>query len=178
MFLRPLSCCVPLSFAAALLLPGAGRAQFRPPSGSTIPPGYRSGTLPPRYGSSTLPPVPYYRIPYHPQTFQPTAPPEEERPGEARKPGGDIAVITAHVPRDAELRFDGVKATGTGPERQFKSPPLQPGLPYAYTVEARWAEGGRLITQSRRLPVFAGANVEVTFPLPPPRLAPAPRKAL
>jgi uncharacterized protein (TIGR03000 family) len=167
MFLKRLSCCVPLSFAAALLLPGAGRAQFRPPSGSTLPPGYRSSTLPPRYGSSTLPPVPYYRIPYHPQTFQPTAPPQEERPGEARKPENDIAVITAHVPKDAELRFDGVKATGTGPERQFKSPPLQPGLPYAYTVEARWTEGGRQVTQSRRLPVFAGAYVEVTFPLPP-----------
>jgi uncharacterized protein (TIGR03000 family) len=167
MFMKRLFCCIPLSFAAALLLPGVGRAQFRPPSGSTLPPGYRSSTLPPGYGSSTLPPVPRYGMPYRPQTFQPTAPPEEERPGEARKPGSDVAVITAHVPKDAELRFDGVKATGTGPERQFKSPPLQPGLHYAYTVEARWTEGGRQVTQSRRLPVFAGANVEVTFPLPP-----------
>jgi uncharacterized protein (TIGR03000 family) len=161
-----LSCCVPLALAAGLVLPGAGRAQFRPPAGSTLPPGYRSSTLPPRYGSGTLPPVPSYRTPYHPQAFQPTAPPQEERPGEAR-PTHDIAVITAHVPKDAELRFDGVKVSGTGPERQFKSPLLQPGLRYAYTVEARWTEGGRRVTQSRRLSVFAGANVEVTFPLPP-----------
>jgi uncharacterized protein (TIGR03000 family) len=162
-----LSCCGPLALAAALLLPGTGRAQFRPPSGSTLPPGYRSSTLPPRYGSSTLPPVPSYRMPYHPQTFQPVAPPEEERRDEARTVGRDTAVITAHVPKDAELRFDGVKVTGTGPVRQFQSPPLQPGLRYAYTVEARWTEGGRPVTQLRRLPVFAGSNVEVTFPLPP-----------
>src|SRR5436853_515777 len=115
MFTNCLSGCGPLALAVALLLPGAGRAQFRPPSGSTLPPGYRSSTLPPRYGSSTLPPVPYYRMPYHPQTFQPTAPPEEERPGEPRKPTSAIAVITAHVPKGAELRFDGVKTTGTGP---------------------------------------------------------------
>jgi uncharacterized protein (TIGR03000 family) len=167
MFTKWLSRCGPLAFAAALLLPGAGRAQFRPPSGSTLPPGYRSSTLPPRYGSSTLPPVPRYGMPYHPQTFQPTAPPEEEGRDEARAPSRDTAVITAHVPKGAELRFDRVKVAGAGAVRQFKSPPLQPGLRYAYTVEARWQEGGREVTQSRRLPVFAGANVEVTFPLPP-----------
>ena len=167
MFTKRLSCCGPLAFAAALLLPGAGLAQFRlPPSGSA-PPGYRSSTLPPRYGSSTLPPVPTYGMPYHPQTFEPTAPPEEGGRDEARTAGRDTAVITAHVPKDAELRFDGVKVTGAGPVRQFQSPPLQPGLRYAYTVEARWTVGGRPVTQSRRLPVFAGANVEVTFPLPP-----------
>jgi hypothetical protein len=128
MFTKRLSRGGALALAAALLLPGAGRAQFRPPSGSTLPPGYRSSTLPPRYGSGTLPPAPSYRTPYHPRAFQPTAPPEEERPGAAPKLGNDIAVITAHVPKGAELRFDGFKATGAGPERQFKTPPLQPGL--------------------------------------------------
>ncbi|HZY85642.1 MAG TPA: TIGR03000 domain-containing protein [Gemmataceae bacterium] len=172
MFSKALSCCGPLAFAAALAHPGVGRAQFRLPPAGTAPPGYRSSTLPPRYGSSTLPPVPRYGMPYHPQTFEPTAPPQQEGRDEALTPGRDTAVITAHVPKDAELRFDRVKVTGTGEVRQFKSPPLQPGLRYAYTVEARWKEGGREVTQSRRLPVFAGANVEVTFPLPlvaPPR---------
>jgi uncharacterized protein (TIGR03000 family) len=162
-----LSCCGPLALAAALLLPEVGRAQFRLPPSGTAPPGYRSSTLPPRYGSSTLPPVPSYGMPFHPQTFQPTAPPEQEGRDKTRMADRDTAVITAHVPKDAELRFDRVKVTGAGAVRQFKSPPLQPGLRYAYTVEARWKEDGREITQSRRVPVFAGANVEVTFPLPP-----------
>ena len=165
MFTKWLSRCAPLAFAAALLLPGAGRAQFRLPAAGTAPPGYHSSTLPPRYGSSTLPPVPRYGMHYRPQTFEPTAPPAVEGRDEA--PGRDTAVIKAHVPKDAELRFDGVPIKGAGEVRQFQSPPLQPGLRYAYTVEARWKEGGRQVTQSRRLPVFAGANVDVSFPLPP-----------
>jgi uncharacterized protein (TIGR03000 family) len=171
--LKPLlSCCGPLALAAALLLPDVGRAQFRLPPSGTAPPGYRSSTLPPRYGSSTLPPMPRYGMPYYPRIVQPTAPPEPEGREEAPMIDRDVAVITAHVPKDAELRFDRVKVTGTGAVRQFKSPPLQPGSRYAYTVEARWKEGGREVTQSRRVTVFAGANVEVTFPLPP---VPGPR---
>ena len=127
MFSKALSCCGPLAFAAALVHPGVSRAQFRLPPAGTAPPGYRSSTLPPRYGSSTLPPVPRYGMPYHPQTFQPTAPPQQEARDEVRTPGRDTAVITAHVPKDAELRFDRVKVIGTGEVRQFKSPPLQPG---------------------------------------------------
>jgi uncharacterized protein (TIGR03000 family) len=164
---------------AAFLWPGAGLAQFRPPAAGTLPPGYRSSTLPPRYGSSTLPPVPHYDLrSYHPMYYTPTAPPQEVPPIEAptSPPGpgpydfeppapGNIAVITARVPRDAELRFDGVKAPGTGAERQFKTPPLQAGHYYGYTVEARWQENGRAVTQSRRLPVSAGANVRLVFPL-------------
>jgi uncharacterized protein (TIGR03000 family) len=168
MFTQWLSRCGPPVLAAALLLPGAVRAQFRLPPAGTAPPGYRSSTLPPRYSSSTMPPLPrYYRMP-HLRHVSPTAPPEEEAPDEARLPPRDTAVITAHVPKGAELRFDGVKTKGTGEDRQFQSPPLQRGRRYSYTIEARWQEGGRAVTQSRRLSVFAGANVEVTFPLPPP----------
>jgi uncharacterized protein (TIGR03000 family) len=173
MLTQRLSCRAPLAVAAALLLAGVGHAQFRLPPAGTAPPGYRSSTLPPRYGSSTLPPVPRYGMPYYPQTFEPTAAPQEGPRDEARSADRDTAVITAHVPKDAELRFDRVKVTGAGAVRQFKSPPLQPGLHYAYTVEARWKEGGREVTQSRRVPVFAGANIEVTFPLPP---VPGPRR--
>ena len=164
---------------AAFLWPDAGRAQFRPPAAGTLPPGYRSSTLPPRYGSSTLPPVPSYDLrSYHPMDYTPTAPPQEVRPYEspteppAPRPQdyeppapGNIAVITARVPADAELRFDGVKMPARGAERQFKTPPLQPGRHYGYTVEARWKENGREVTQSRRLPVSAGANVRLAFPL-------------
>jgi uncharacterized protein (TIGR03000 family) len=164
---------------AAFLWPGAGRAQFRPPAAGTLPPGYRSSTLPPHYGSGTLPPVPHYDMPsYHPTYYTPTAPPQEARPNEAptAPPGqgahdfeppapDNFAVITATVPRDAELRFDGVKTPATGALRQFKTPRLERGQHYAYTVEARWQENGREVTQSRRLPVSAGASVRLVFPL-------------
>ena len=77
------------------------------------------------------------------------------------------------MPQGAELRFDGVKMPATGSLRQFKTPPLKPGQRYAYTVEARWKEDGREVTQSRRLPVSAGANVRLVFPLPAETAVPA-----
>jgi uncharacterized protein (TIGR03000 family) len=173
---------------AAFLWPQAGQAQFRAPAAGTMPPGYRSSTLPPRYGSSTLPPVPSYAMPvyampvYRPTDYTPTAPPQEipsqqippseaptaPGPRQVEPPAPDnMAVITARVPEGAELRFDGVKIAGTGPDRQFKTPSLRPGQRYAYTVEARWQENGREVTQSRQLPVYAGANVQLVFPLAP-----------
>ena len=169
---------------AAFLRPQPGQAQgFRAPAAGTLPPGYRSSTLPPRYGSSSLPPVPYYPLrDYHPVYPPPTEPSQEEYPmGPTLPPNNyeppapdNMAVITARVPRDAELRFDGVRMPATGPLRQFKTPPLKPGEHYAYTVEAHWKENGREITQSQRLPVSAGANVRLVFPLPSEPAAPAP----
>jgi uncharacterized protein (TIGR03000 family) len=165
---------------AAFLWPQAGQAQrFQAPAAGTLPPGYRSSTLPPRYGSSSLPPVPYYDMrDYHPVYPPLSAPPQEELPEEApnvspgqRRQGHEppapdnVAVITARVPTDAELRFDGLKMPATGPLRQFKTPPLKPGQRYAYTVEAHWKENGREVTQTQHLPVSAGANVRLFFPL-------------
>jgi uncharacterized protein (TIGR03000 family) len=49
--------------------------------------------------------------------------------------------------------------------RQFKTPPLEPGQRFAYAVVARWKENGREVTQSQHLPVSAGANVRLAFPL-------------
>jgi uncharacterized protein (TIGR03000 family) len=116
------------------------------------------------YYTPTTPPVevrPEEVRPYEP----PSAPPGP-RPLDYEPPAPDnIAVITARVPGDAELRFDGVKMPATGALRQFKTPPLRPGQRYAYKVEARWQENGREVTQSQRVPVSAGANVRLVFPL-------------
>ena len=159
---------------AAFLWPQAGQAQRSlAPAAGTLPPGYRSSTLPPRYGSSTLPPVPYYnRYDYHQPSYYPPVPPQEEYPPSPTLPDNyeppapdNMAVITARVPKDADLRFDGVRMPATGPLRQFKTPPLKPGEHYAYTVEAHWKENGREVTQTQHLPVSAGANVRLVFPL-------------
>jgi uncharacterized protein (TIGR03000 family) len=156
---------------AAFLWPQAGQAQsFRAPA---------AGTLPPRYGSSSLPAVPYYGLrDFNPTYYPPTAPTQGDRPevpldappspwpAHYEPPAPDnTAVITARVPAGAELRFNGVRMPATGAKRQFKTPPLKPGQRYAYTVEARWQENGREITQSQRLPVSAGEYVPLVFPL-------------
>jgi uncharacterized protein (TIGR03000 family) len=76
------------------------------------------------------------------------------------------ANLTVTVPADAELWFDGTKTVSTGPVRLFHSPPLEPGRRYTYDIRARWQEDGRDVTQTQTVPVTAGADHNVSFPLP------------
>jgi uncharacterized protein (TIGR03000 family) len=67
------------------------------------------------------------------------------------------------VPADAQVFFDGEKTNQTGEQRQFVSPPLAPGREYTYEVRAMWKEGGREVTESRRLSFRAGDRVRASF---------------
>jgi len=69
------------------------------------------------------------------------------------------------VPADAQVWFDGEKTTQTGALRHFVSPPLPPGRAYTYEVRVAWKEGGREVTESRRLSVRAGDHVSASFPV-------------
>jgi uncharacterized protein (TIGR03000 family) len=79
--------------------------------------------------------------------------------------------VAVRVPFDADVWFEGRKTTQTGVVRDFESPPLSAGEKYLYHVRARWSEQGRMIDQTRTIPVQAGARVRVDF------LAPAKDKA-
>jgi uncharacterized protein (TIGR03000 family) len=76
------------------------------------------------------------------------------------------AHITANVPADARLWFDGTLTKSTGPVREFSSPLLTPGRQYTYEVRATWNEDGHEVTQAKKLAVTAGANITLDFPLP------------
>jgi len=67
---------------------------------------------------------------------------------------------------DAELWVEGNKVDSTGRVRQYVSPPLEPGVKYAYTVEARWLQEGRKMSQTREVPVSAGDRNSVDFTAP------------
>jgi len=83
------------------------------------------------------------------------------------------AHLTVTVPADAQLWLQGVQTTSTGPVRQFISPPLTSGKRYTYEAKASWTENGHEVTQTRKVPVTAGAHVDVTFPVPPTTAAKA-----
>lgn len=85
-----------------------------------------------------------------------------------------IARIHMKVPADAEVWFQGEKMSATGSLREFQSPPLPPGSKYAYEIRARWRQDGREVMQMQTIPVFAGADVTVQFPIPqqPPEQTP------
>jgi uncharacterized protein (TIGR03000 family) len=73
------------------------------------------------------------------------------------------AHLNIKVPATAQVWFDGKKTTGKGQVREFRSPPLETGYDYTYEIRVRWAEGGREITQTRKVNVTAGARQEVDF---------------
>jgi uncharacterized protein (TIGR03000 family) len=81
-------------------------------------------------------------------------------------PASTGAQVTVTVPRGAEVWFDDMPTTSTGPVREFHSPSLTPGNRYTYTVRARWMVNGREVTQTQRIGVTAGGHVDVRFPAP------------
>jgi uncharacterized protein (TIGR03000 family) len=86
----------------------------------------------------------------------------------------NTAHVTVTVPADAEIWFQGAKMTSTGSVRQYQSPPLTPGIRYAYEVRARWNENRREVTQTQRIEVTAGTRVNVQFPVQPTKAPTAP----
>jgi uncharacterized protein (TIGR03000 family) len=77
------------------------------------------------------------------------------------------ASVTVVLPTpDAQVFVQGTDMTGQGAVRQFVSPPLEPGQDYAYTVRARWQEGGRTVDQTRTVDVRANQAATVDFTRP------------
>jgi uncharacterized protein (TIGR03000 family) len=68
----------------------------------------------------------------------------------------ETAVLIAHLPEQAAFWVEGTRTQSTGRTRYFQSPPLQPGRKYAYRVRAVWIEDGRIVSQTRMVPVQAG----------------------
>jgi uncharacterized protein (TIGR03000 family) len=74
--------------------------------------------------------------------------------------------VTVKVPAEAQLWFNNTLTTTRGTVRQFDSPPLASGN-YVYNVKARWTENGHEVTQTQRVEVTGGAQVDVSFPVLP-----------
>jgi uncharacterized protein (TIGR03000 family) len=92
--------------------------------------------------------------------FQPQPPPIPTT--KAAAPGAP-ATLTVIVPPDAEIEIEGAKTTSTGQLRRYKSPPLQLGAKYHYTIKATWMENGKPRTLELQVPVSAGTESAVDF---------------
>jgi uncharacterized protein (TIGR03000 family) len=57
--------------------------------------------------------------------------------------------------------LDDHRTTSTGREREYATPPLQPGKKYTYTVTAMWERNGEVLTEERRVAVVAGRTTFV-----------------
>jgi uncharacterized protein (TIGR03000 family) len=124
--------------------------------------GYASSARPAEPGKSGSIPPGTYSYPWRPST--PSTYPATRSPAAATSAAP--AEIELHVPADAKVWFDDTKTTQGGTSRRYVSPPLAGGRSYSYEVRVRWVEGGRPVTQSRRITVEAGGQVSLAFPAP------------
>jgi uncharacterized protein (TIGR03000 family) len=99
----------------------------------------------------------------------------------------NVASVEIRLPEaQGEYWLQGIKQGGSGTVRSFRSPELIPGKNYFYTVTAAWHDGGRLVTEERRVAVQSNSSVLVDFTQPvaaadgaaaPPDVPPLPEPA-
>jgi uncharacterized protein (TIGR03000 family) len=88
---------------------------------------------------------------------------------------GLAALIDIKMPCYGELWVDGVPMEQLGTDRLFRSPPLEKGSEYVYTVKARWLDcEGKPVEQTQDVRVHSGERVLLIFPKPPVPAPPQP----
>lgn len=74
----------------------------------------------------------------------------------------NAANLEVMVPPNARLFIDGQAVAGSGEQRRFFSPPLQPGQNYVYHIRAEWTDpSGKVVDRERSVDVHAGARIGV-----------------
>ncbi len=81
------------------------------------------------------------------------------------------AIITIHVPADAEVWFDGDLTKQRGDVREYKTHALPVGELYHSDIRARWKENGRVLDQTRNVPASANHRTLVDFTQADPKAA-------
>jgi uncharacterized protein (TIGR03000 family) len=143
---------------------GPPESAYGPASYGTNPGSYAGGLQPYAGIGTTLKPLrsTFFSFATPGQTLAPLEGEAGALPsGHSPARADNRARIRLRVPADAEVWFEGVKTRQTGTERYFFSPPLTPGLTYAYEVEARWKEDGKAVRRQRQIVVHAGDTLRV-----------------
>jgi len=83
-----------------------------------------------------------------------------------KKDGMEIsapATIEVSLPADAKLTIDDAPTASTTASRSFRSPPLEPGKTFYYTLKAEVVRDGKTLTKEQRVQVRAGQATPVTI---------------
>jgi uncharacterized protein (TIGR03000 family) len=73
------------------------------------------------------------------------------------------AHLTVQLPESARLFVDNVACPQTSSKRSFDTPKLEPGKTYYYTLRAELVRDGQTVSESRRVDVKAGKEINVSF---------------
>jgi uncharacterized protein (TIGR03000 family) len=84
--------------------------------------------------------------------------------GPIKSPPPGAAEIKLFVPdRFASVWFDGESTSSIGTSRYYVTPELPKGRDFHYDVKVQWNQGGRTLTEERKITVRAGETAVVDF---------------
>lgn len=106
--------------------------------------------------------VPYASIPYYSAPVVANDNVRQDTSG--AKP--QAASLTVLLPSNAQLWVDNVKCPLISGKRSFKTPALNPGTEYFYTLHMEVDRDGKSVTENRRVFVAAGRSVTIDFNTP------------
>jgi uncharacterized protein (TIGR03000 family) len=84
----------------------------------------------------------------------------------ARPAAPTVATVVVKVPQQAKVYLEGQEMSLTGSVRQFRSPALESGKDYVYTVRVDIERDGKTVSKTAKATVRAGSNVEVAVDFP------------
>jgi len=80
--------------------------------------------------------------------------------------GDAPGTLIVNLPADARLTFDGVATTSTSEQRTFRTPPLQTGQDYTYTLRAEVNRDGVSSGVTQVVTVRAGQTTRISLEIP------------
>lgn len=78
-----------------------------------------------------------------------------------RQNQGNTATVVVTLPPEAKLTINGWTSKNTTATRRFRSPPLEQGKDYYYTVRAEVVQNGQPMVLTREVAVRAGQETRV-----------------
>jgi uncharacterized protein (TIGR03000 family) len=84
------------------------------------------------------------------------------QPRETSRP----ATVLVNLPADAKLTFNGWTSNNNSTTRRFRTPALEPGEEFAYTIRAELVRDGQTVVQNHRVVVRAGQETRVNIDFP------------
>jgi len=131
--------------------------------GYSSPSYYGGYSYPYAYGDTYVSPSTVYPGDYVPNVVT-TVPDTSTTQSNYYTPSSDNrGRIHVRLPADATLWVDGDATQQTGAERDFVTPPLEPGRSFTYTLRARWMNGSEPVERTMKVDVRGNDTAQVDF---------------
>ncbi len=112
------------------------------------------------YGGMIVAAAPVAVVPTPAQQVLPAAPKKDEKKSAAL---GNAAAVVLTAPANVQLSVEGRAIPRTANEETFRTPELEPGYSYTYTIKAQVVRGGKTVAYFKQVKVRAGETSSADF---------------